>query len=235
MSFHPFFLLTLLLFVSLSEQKINKNQVVLAINCGGDEYSDVNGIVYSEDKYYDRGTTSDHGLNYDISGTDDMDLYQTERWSPDTLTYSLPVKEEGKYVLILKFSEVYFQSAGDKIFDVALGKKTVLKNLDIFAKVGKAAALDEFIEFEIKNRKVYVDRTEAKNAYDADKKVLRVKFIKGPKDNPKIAVAAYVENAGFGASWALPVASLMLEKYLNGEICEERKPMEDRMLETKFF
>lgn len=186
MSFHPFFLLTLLLLFSFSEQKINKNQVVLAINCGGDEYSDVNGIVYSEDKYYDRGTTSDHGLNYDISGTDDMDLYQTERWSPDTLTYSLPVKEEGKYVLILKFSEVYFQSAGDKIFDVALGKKTVLKNLDIFAKVGKAAALDEFIEFEIKNRKVYVDRTEAKNAYDADKKVLRVKFIKGPKDNPKI-------------------------------------------------
>ena len=56
-----------------------------------------------------------------------------------------------------------------------------------------------------------------------------------PKDNPKIAVAAYVENAGFGATWALPVASLMLEKYLNGEICEERQPMEDRMLETKFF
>lgn len=56
-----------------------------------------------------------------------------------------------------------------------------------------------------------------------------------PKDNPKIAVAAYVENAGFGATWALPVASLMLEKYLNGEICEEHKPMEDRMLETKFF
>ena len=56
-----------------------------------------------------------------------------------------------------------------------------------------------------------------------------------PKDNPKIAVAAYVENAGFGATWALPVASLMLEKYLNGEICEERNPIEDRMLETKFF
>ncbi|MBQ1936766.1 MAG: penicillin-binding protein 2, partial [Bacteroidales bacterium] len=56
-----------------------------------------------------------------------------------------------------------------------------------------------------------------------------------PKDNPKIAVAAYVENAGFGATWALPVASLMLEKYLNGEISEKRKPMEERMLTTKFF
>ena len=56
-----------------------------------------------------------------------------------------------------------------------------------------------------------------------------------PKDDPKIAVAAYVENAGFGATWALPVASLMLEKYLNGEICPQRKYLEQRMLETRFF
>ena len=39
-----------------------------------------------------------------------------------------------------------------------------------------------------------------------------------PKDNPKIAVAAYVENAGFGATWAAPIASLLVEKYLNGDI-----------------
>lgn len=56
-----------------------------------------------------------------------------------------------------------------------------------------------------------------------------------PKDDPKIAVAAYVENAGFGATWALPVASLMLEYYLNGEISPGRKSMEERMLTTKFF
>lgn len=56
-----------------------------------------------------------------------------------------------------------------------------------------------------------------------------------PKDNPKIAVAAYVENAGFGATWALPVASLMLEMYLNGEISPQRKYLEDRLLTTRFF
>ena len=56
-----------------------------------------------------------------------------------------------------------------------------------------------------------------------------------PKDNPKIAIAAYVENAGFGATWACPVASLMIEKYLKGEIGEERKGVEHRMLSTKFF
>ena len=39
-----------------------------------------------------------------------------------------------------------------------------------------------------------------------------------PKDNPRIAVAVVVENAGFGATWACPVASLMMEKYLTDTI-----------------
>ena len=52
-----------------------------------------------------------------------------------------------------------------------------------------------------------------------------------PKDDPKIAVAAYVENGGFGATWAAPIASLLTEKYLNGEISESRKPLEERMLQ----
>jgi len=56
-----------------------------------------------------------------------------------------------------------------------------------------------------------------------------------PKDDPKIAVAAYVENAGFGATWACPIASLLVEKYLTGEIREERKPMEERVLNTSLM
>ena len=51
-----------------------------------------------------------------------------------------------------------------------------------------------------------------------------------PRDNPKIAVAAYVENGGFGSTWAAPIASLLTEKYLNGEIGESRKALEERML-----
>ena len=52
-----------------------------------------------------------------------------------------------------------------------------------------------------------------------------------PMDNPKIAVAAYVENAGFGATWSAPIASLLVEKYLNGYIDEKRKPLEERILD----
>jgi penicillin-binding protein 2 len=39
-----------------------------------------------------------------------------------------------------------------------------------------------------------------------------------PKEDPKIAIAVYVENAGFGATYAAPVASLMIEKYLTGKV-----------------
>lgn len=51
-----------------------------------------------------------------------------------------------------------------------------------------------------------------------------------PMDNPKIAVAAYVENAGFGATWSAPIASLLVEKYLTGQISDKRKPLEERIL-----
>lgn len=52
-----------------------------------------------------------------------------------------------------------------------------------------------------------------------------------PKDNPKIAIAVYVENGGFGATWGAPIASLMVEKYLTDTIQPNRKWIEKRMLE----
>ena len=39
-----------------------------------------------------------------------------------------------------------------------------------------------------------------------------------PRDNPKIAIAVVVENAGFGATWSAPIASLMVEKYIKKTI-----------------
>ena len=53
-----------------------------------------------------------------------------------------------------------------------------------------------------------------------------------PYDNPKIAVAVYVENAGFGATFGVPIGSLVMEKYLNGSISPARKPLEQRMLHS---
>lgn len=55
----------------------------------------------------------------------------------------------------------------------------------------------------------------SQNPHGADHSVF---FAFAPKDNPKIAIAVYVENAGFGATWAAPIASLMIEKYLKDSI-----------------
>jgi penicillin-binding protein 2 len=54
-----------------------------------------------------------------------------------------------------------------------------------------------------------------------------------PKDNPKIAIAVYVEEAGFGGTWAAPIASLMMEMYLTGKIKNQKK--EQRILEADFL
>ncbi|MGB4930984.1 MAG: penicillin-binding protein 2 [Chitinophagales bacterium] len=53
-----------------------------------------------------------------------------------------------------------------------------------------------------------------------------------PEKNPQIAVAIIVENAGWGASYAAPIASLVVEKYVNGKISEKRKALEERMMKA---
>ena len=176
--------LLLLILPLISSSKLDPSKVVHAINCGGYPYTDKAGISYSSDKFYDGGKTSDYGMNYDISNTDDMIIYQTERWSFETITYSLPLKGDGIYTLILKFSEVYFTRANEKVFDIALGKKTVVKNLDIYEKVGKGNAYDEYVEFILKNNKIYFNGNECNYAYENEQ--LKLKFLKGSKDNPKI-------------------------------------------------
>ncbi|MBC7390122.1 MAG: penicillin-binding protein 2 [Opitutaceae bacterium] len=54
-----------------------------------------------------------------------------------------------------------------------------------------------------------------------------------PRYNPKIAIAVYVENAGFGDKWAAPIASLMIEKYLSDTIT--RKDIEQKMQAKNFI
>lgn len=51
-----------------------------------------------------------------------------------------------------------------------------------------------------------------------------------PYHEPRVAIAVFVENAGFGATYAVPIGRLMLEKYLRGELLEESKPIEEYIL-----
>lgn len=56
-----------------------------------------------------------------------------------------------------------------------------------------------------------------------------------PRENPKIAIAVYVENAGGGGSWAAPIASLMIEKYLTDSISDRNILKEKRILEANLL
>ena len=50
-----------------------------------------------------------------------------------------------------------------------------------------------------------------------------------PKEDPKIAIAVFIENGYWGGRWAAPIASLMLEQYINKEV--KRSWLEKRMVE----
>ncbi|HWC54297.1 MAG TPA: penicillin-binding protein 2 [Chitinophagaceae bacterium] len=56
-----------------------------------------------------------------------------------------------------------------------------------------------------------------------------------PRDNPKIAIMVMCENAGFGGTWAAPIAGLMIEKYLKDSIAADRKPLEERMMNANLI
>ena len=53
-----------------------------------------------------------------------------------------------------------------------------------------------------------------------------------PKDNPKIVISVYIENGGFGSAYAVPIAGLLLEKYLTGSISPKKKAVEKQMMEA---
>lgn len=167
--------------------------VVYAVNAGGDEHTATDGIRYQKDPLT-VGTASDFGKNLLMIGRvpqKDENLYQTERYHTSTFGYDLPANTDGEYVLVLKFCEVYFNAPNQKVFDVVLnGDHTVVSDLDIYSLVGKGAAHDEYIYFSISGGKLYYkeEESEIRNGK------IRVEFIKGYRDNPKINAIALVKG-----------------------------------------
>ncbi|MBK8502262.1 MAG: hypothetical protein IPL46_08665 [Saprospiraceae bacterium] len=56
-----------------------------------------------------------------------------------------------------------------------------------------------------------------------------------PRENPKIAIAVFIENGGWGGSYAAPIASLLVERYLKGEIDPSRLWIEEKMLQVNLL
>jgi penicillin-binding protein 2 len=97
----------------------------------------------------------------------------------------------------------------------AIGAK--IEGIDICAKTGTA------------ENKAIVDGEVIKMANHS----MFVAF--APRQNPKIAIAVAVENAGYGATWAAPIASLLMEKYLKDSVSFKRKAVEDKMVNAKLI
>jgi penicillin-binding protein 2 len=72
----------------------------------------------------------------------------------------------------------------------------------------------------VKNIEICGKTGTAENPHGEDHSIF-IAF--APKDNPQIALAVYVENGGWGSTWAAPIASLMIEQYLTGQITNTKQ------------
>jgi penicillin-binding protein 2 len=99
-----------------------------------------------------------------------------------------------------------------EVFKTGTGKYSQVKGIEICGKTGTA---ENFAKID--GKKIQLK----------DHSIL-IAF--APKKNPKIALAIFVENGGYGSSIAAPISSLLIEKYITGTISEANKNREQRML-----
>ena len=138
-------------------------QTFSALNAGGKVYTDKAGVSYSADRYYQGGKAWETSSS--IAATEDDSLYKSERYG--NFSYAVPVPN-GNYIVTLKFAEIYWSSANRRIFNVKVGGQEVIRNLDLFAKVGKNRAYDVTIPVSVNDG------------------VLRIEFVT-IKDNAKVS------------------------------------------------
>lgn len=108
----------------------------------------------------------------------------------------------------------YFQPIINGLFDVYNKGTAHGLNVDGIDICGKTGTAENFVK--IKGKRVKLQDHSIFVAF-------------APKDNPKIAIAVFVENGYWGKRWAGPITSLMIEKYIKKKI--SRKDLEKRMLE----
>lgn len=193
-SWMSLFLAALVLICSTSICAADPLKVIYAVNAGGEEHTDRNGIQYDADPLKGIGIASDYGKHLLMIGRvqeQDEVLYRTERYHTTTFGYDLPSDGDGDYALIMKFCEVYFDAPQKKVFDVLLNRKhTVVRQLDIYDQVGRGSAHDEIVYFKINNGRLNYEGEVS----DVRNGRLRLDFIKGALDNPKINAFALLKG-----------------------------------------
>lgn len=130
--------------------------VVIDVNAGGTAYSGSDGTVWGADAGFSGGTM--YTSNIPVTGTADSALYQTVRYGTN-FGYSFSVPN-GTYSVTLKFAEIFWTSAGSRVFNVAINGTPVLQNFDIFAAAhGANIALDETFPVIVTNGQISIGFT----------------------------------------------------------------------------
>ena len=108
-------------------------QTTYAVNSGGGAAS-----PFIADAFFSGGSTGSTSAAIDTSGVTDpapQAVYQTERWSNNTYTFT-NLNAGASYKVRLHFAEIFYSSAGVRVFNVFINGKQVLTNFDIFASAG---------------------------------------------------------------------------------------------------
>jgi len=135
------------------------------VHAGGGNYTDSLGQAWSADMDFSGGDV--YRINSPISNTPDPGLYQTERFGVFSYQFAVP---NGSYNVVLKFAELYWNSVGQRIFNVSINGAQVLTNFDIVAAAGgPLTAIDKTFAVTVTNGTV------------------TIQFIPGSADWPKVS------------------------------------------------
>ncbi len=131
------------------------------------------------------------------------------------------VKEiEGRDTINRRFLEEHQVAIDRKYFDVVVNGMDLVVNGE--PGTGSTARIAHIPDIRVCGK-----TGTAQNPHGKDHSIF---MAFAPKDNPRIAISVYVENGGFGSTYAAPIASLMIEKYLKGKI--SRPWLEDYIRKT---
>ncbi|OII76807.1 hypothetical protein cand_024840 [Cryptosporidium andersoni] len=176
------------------------SNVIYAVNCGGPaHYSKYEDIQYKDDRGYNGGKINESGRKFSpFPYLKDDKVYQTQRYTTEnSLQYILDLDQlnPGKFVIVLKLSEVTFKEVGKNLFGISVGNILYSQGLDIFSIVGFGTPLEVYIECEYyENGKITLNDVEITNGYSAEEKKLILALIR-IKEDPKInAIVVYQGN-----------------------------------------
>ena len=138
-------------------------QIIVAINCGGDEYIDSKGNTWSKDRDFEGGQGNFINDNRYIRFTTDPYIYMSERQHSEEFFYSVPLLDTGNYVIILKSLE-YFNAKGKKITNFFIGNQAVHGEMDAFQGLNDSGAIDEYILITVNNSEIFWEGKLIKDA-----------------------------------------------------------------------